>query len=198
MNGHAAAFDLATTTSIQLPTALCTELVGHAARKLRGEYRKGETRQQQAFGLVAGLREGEILKATEIFVLRRNLRTDPVRGQEIDAVVRELATDSSTPIDRRGWIAAPEEILAAQERCDRVGLTLFASYHMHKVPWPHDPLRDRPTALDTALGEGQGLWMVILSMVDPARPILRAFWEGRPEVEAALVEIKEDSEAPAS
>jgi hypothetical protein len=193
VNRPAAAFDLATASSIQLPTAIRAELVGHAARKLRGEHRAGETRQQQAFGLVAGVREGEALKATEAFALRRNLRTDPVRGQEIDAVVRELATDSRTPIDRRGWIAAPEEILAVQERCDRAGLTLFASYHMHKVPWAHDPLRDRPTALDTALGEGQGLWMVILSMVDPTRPILRAFWEGRPDAEAALVDIGEIS-----
>ena len=191
MSRSAAALDPAAATAILLPAALRAELVGHAARKLRGEYRDDESPEPQAFGLLAGVPEGGALRAGAAFALRRNLRTDPRRGREVDTVVRELATDSRTPIERRGWLAAPEEIFAAQEHCDRAGLTVFASYHMHKVPWEHDPLRDRPTALDTALAEGQGLWMLILSMVDPERPRLRAFWEGRPDAEVPLVEAPE-------
>ncbi|HEX5982652.1 MAG TPA: hypothetical protein VFY69_00450, partial [Solirubrobacterales bacterium] len=125
--------------------------------------------------------------AAEVLPLRRNLRSDPTQGADLDAVVRELAIESRTPLEQRGWIAAPEEVMEAQERCDAGGTFLFGSYHMHKVPWRQDPLRDTPTALDTALGAGQGLWMVILSMVDPDRPILRAFWEGRPEAETRLL-----------
>jgi len=186
VTSSAAGLDLSAATAIYLPAALRAEVVGHAARKLRGEYRDDESPEPQAFGLLAGVPESGALRATVTFPLRRNLRTDPRRGREVDAVVRELATDSRTPISRRGWVAAPEELIAAQDHCDRTDLTVFAAYHMHKVPWEHDPLRDRPTALDTALGEGQGLWMLIVSMVDPERPSLRAFWEGRPEVEVPL------------
>lgn len=189
MSAQPGVVDLATATSIRLPKRIHSTMVGHASRKLRGRYHVGETRLGQAFGLLAGVCDGETLEASEIFPLRRNLRTDPVHGREIDSVVRELATESRTPVDQRGWIAAPEEILAAEERCAGAGLTLFASYHMHKVPWHHDPLRDTPTPLDTALGRDQGLWMLILSMVDPERPILRAFWEGRSELEANLVVV---------
>jgi hypothetical protein len=181
------AADLRAATSIRLPGRLRSALVGHASRKLRGQYREDETPLRQAFGLLAGIGDGDALQIAEIFPLRRNLRTDSVHGREIDSVVRELATESRTPLDRRGWIAAPEEVIEAQERCDLAGLTLLGTYHMHQVPWRHDPLRDTPTALDAALGRDQGLWMVILSMVDPGRPILRAFWEGRPEIEAKLV-----------
>lgn len=187
MNPSPAPLDLAAATAIQLPAALRAEVVGHAARKLRGEYRDDESPEPQAFGLLAGIPEGDALRAAATFALRRNLRTDPRRGREVDAVIRELATDSRTPISRRGWVAAPAELIAAQEQCDRTGLTVFAAYHMHKVPWDHDPLRDRPTPLDTALGEGQGLWMLIVSMVDPTHPRLRAFWEGRPDAEVPLV-----------
>lgn len=179
--------DLRAASSIRLPGKLRSALVGHASRKLRGQYRDDETPVRQAFGLLAGIGSSDVLQTAEIFPLHRNLRTDPVVGREIDTVVRKLATDSRTPLEQRGWIAAPEEVIEVQERCDRAGLTLFGSYHMHQVPWHHDPLRDTPTALDTALGRDQGLWMVILSMVDPERPILRAFWEGQPEVEAELV-----------
>ena len=49
---------------------------------------------------------------------------------------------------------------------------------MHRVPWGDIPRRDTCTALDTALARESGLWAFILSMVDPERPVLRAFFEG--------------------
>jgi len=174
-------------TAIEMAPEHRSQLIAHARRKLRGEYRKDETPVAQAFGLLAGTGRDDAVETTHVFPLRRNLRTDPVHGAEVDATVRELATASRTPLEQRGWIAAPEEVMEVQERCDAAGTFLFGSYHMHKVPWRHDPLRDTPTALDTALGEGQSLWMLILSLVDPERPLLRAFWEGRPEVEAKLL-----------
>jgi len=181
------AMPLCDVRAIEMADRQRSQLIAHAARKLRGDYEAAETPVPQAFGLLAGVARGSALVTTDVLPLRRNLRTDPARGADLDAVVRELAIESSTPLERRGWIAAPEEVMEAQERCDADGTVLFGSYHAHKVPWPQDPLRDTPTALDTALGEGQGLWMLILSMVDPERPILRAFWEGRPEAEAKLL-----------
>jgi hypothetical protein len=181
------ALRLSEVTMIEMQAEHRSQLIEHARRKLRGEYRESETPHAQAFGLLAGTGRADAIRTTDVFPLRRNLRADPVRGAAVDVVVRELAIDSGTPIEQRGWIASPEEVIETQERCDADGTVLFGTYHMHKVPWRQDPLRDTPTALDTALGAGQGLWMLILSMVDPDRPILRAFWEGRPEAEAKLL-----------
>jgi acyl carrier protein len=164
-------------------------IVEHARRKLARRYDADETPERQAFGLLGGrLLEAASIAITDVFPLRRNLRGDPVRGAAVDAVVRDLARSSPTPLDRRGWLAESREVIAAQERCDVGGAVLFASYHVHKTPWEDDPVRDTPTALDAALGEGQGLWMLVLSMVKPDRPILRAFWEGRRECEARIVD----------
>jgi hypothetical protein len=181
------ALPLSRVTAIAIAPEHHSQMVAHARRKLRGEYRQDETPVAQAFGLLAGVGTDDAIRTTHVFPLRQNLRTDPLHGAEVDTVVRDLATASRTPLDQRGWIAAPEEVIEVQERCDAAGTTLFGSYHMHKVPWRHDPLRDTPTALDTALGEGQCLWMLILSLVDPEHPTLRAFWEGRPEAEAELL-----------
>jgi hypothetical protein len=89
-------------------------------------------------------------------------------------------------MQRRGWVAHPDEIRSAELACDAAGATIFGSYHMHRVAWSHDPIRDTCTELDTRLAEGSGLWMLILSMVDPERPVLRAFFEGRNDHEAAV------------
>jgi hypothetical protein len=171
---------------IEMASEHHSRLIAHARRKLRGEFRADETRVAQAFGLLAGAVIGNAVTTTDVLPLRRNLRTDPAEGAEVDAAVRELGVESRTPLEQRGWLASPREVMEAQNRSDARGTLIFGSYHMHKVPWQADPLRDEPTALDTALGEGQGLWMLIVSMVDPDRPIIRAFWEGRPEVEAAV------------
>ena len=173
-------------TSIVIPPAHRATIVEHARRKLAQRYREDETPERQAFGLLAGKLVGELLLTTAVFPLRRNLRGDPLHGAAVDAVVRELAIPSRTPLHQRGWLAAPHEVMAAQARCDAEDMLLFGSYHMHKTAWEHDPDRDTPTALDTALAHGLGQWMAILSMVDPGRPLLRAFWEGRPEREARI------------
>lgn len=74
-------------------------------------------------------------------------------------------------------MADPKEVLQAQRACDRAGAVLFGNYHMHRVPWPHDPGRDTCTDLDTQLAAGSGLWAFIVSMVDPDEPRVRAFFE---------------------
>ena len=85
---------------------------------------------------------------------------------------------SETPLAGRGWATDPRELLAADLAFDAAGSVLFGGYHMHRVPWKHDPLRDRCTEVDRDLAAGSGLLMFILSVVDPDRPILRAYFEG--------------------
>jgi hypothetical protein len=64
---------------------------------------------------------------------------------------------------------------------------MFGAYHMHRVPWAHDRLRDRCTDLDRHLADNCGLWTIIISMVHPDQPRLRAFYEGRNEWEVPFV-----------
>ena len=57
---------------------------------------------------------------------------------------------------------------------------------MHRVGWEHDRKRDTPTKLDAVLAKDSGLVMFIISMVEPAYPIIRAFYEGVKEMEISV------------
>lgn len=181
---HGAALD--GIARIDLPQRLRDALVVHARRKLSGRWLAGETHEHQAFGLLAGRLVGEAIETTSVFPLMRNMRADPVHGAWVDHAVNQMATPSKTPLAQRGWLADPAELLRIHVQCDTQGELVYGSYHMHKTSWSHDPLRDTPTALDTALAAEQGIWMLILSMVDPERPRLRAFFEGREDREAPI------------
>lgn len=161
-------------------------LLGHARRKLRGEYLAGETAERKAFGLLVGQVDAERATTTAVVPLARNLRHEQPYRAQIDALVHALAVPSQTPLERRGWLADPSELLAAQRACDAAGTIIFGSYHMHRVGWPADPRRETCTALDEALARDRGLWMLVLSMVDPERPVLRAFFEGDNDREAQI------------
>lgn len=174
-------------------------LVGHARRKLRGDHLPGETTERKAFGLLVGQVDGERATTTAVVPLQRNLRHEQPYKQQIDALVQALAVPSQTPLERRGWLADPMELIAAQEACDAAGTIIFGSYHMHRVGWAADPRRETCTALDEALARDRGLWMLVLSMVDPARPVLRAFFEGDNGREAQIVltgDPGQDADAP--
>jgi hypothetical protein len=183
----AGAVDLSRLGELRLEREHYDTIVAHGRRKLEGPYLDEETHERQAFGLLAGRIEGDAARTTHVFPLLRNMRHDPRFRPAMDDTVNELGVPSTTPLPRRGWLADPRELLAAHSRCEEDGALVFASYHMHKVGWEHDPLRDTPTALDAALAEGQGVWTLILSLVDPARPLLRAFYEGMKDREARIL-----------
>lgn len=162
-------------------------LVAHGLRKLKDDHAFGETRERKAYGLLGGhAREGRI-DTTHVFPLARNARYDPGYRRDMDQLMSSFAVPSETPLDRRGWLTDPDELLLAERTCDASDALIFASYHMHRVAWPDDPLRDTCTAIDTALAAGGGLWVVILSLVNPDRPVVRAFFEGDNAREARVV-----------
>ncbi len=179
--------NLARIREIHLPREQHATLLEHARRKLRGDHLPGETPERKAFGLLAGQVDGECAKTTAVVPLARNLRHEQPYKTQIDELVHALAVPSQTPLERRGWLADPGELIAAQEACDAAGTIIFGSYHMHRVGWPADPRRETCTALDEALARDRGLWMLVLSMVDPERPVLRAFFEGDNDREAQIV-----------
>lgn len=172
--------------TITFPPQPRDRVVEHARRKLRGEYLPEEETAKKSYGLLGGRVQGSDVLVTHAFPLRRNLRWSPQLQPYIDEVMDEVAVASETPFQRRGWVTDPREVRAAEQTCDAAGSTLFGSYHMHRVAWSHDPVRDTCTQLDRRLAEGSGLWCLILSMVDPQRPVLRAFYEGRNEQEALV------------
>lgn len=172
---------------IVFPPDAYERLLQHARRKLRADYLPGEETERKAYGLLGGRLSGTRMDVTRVFPLQRNLRYTQRYKDFVDAMMESYAVLSETPFDRRGWIADPREVMEAEEECRAHGALVFGTYHMHRVPWDGDPLRDTCTALDTRLAEDSGLWMLILSMVDPERPILRAFFEGRNQHEAVTV-----------
>lgn len=162
------------------------QIVEHGRRKLTGRHLPGEHMEPKAFGLVAARVDGDVATITEVVALVGNYRWNPVDVEYLDAVVAGLAVPSETPLSQRGWLADPREVMRADECFARAGQTMFGAYHMHRVRWPGDERRDRCTALDRHLAAGSGLWTLILSLVDPSRPILRAFFEGDNQREAPV------------
>jgi hypothetical protein len=172
--------------AIAMPEALYAQLVQHARRKLAGNYLPGEEAAPKAYGLLGGRIRADGIEVTRVFPLRHNLRHETQYEAYIDQLMDEVAVPSETSTDKRGWVSDPAEVVAAEDECESCASAMFGSYHMHRVPWAHDPRRDSCTELDTRLAEDSGLWSFILSMVDPDRPVLRAFFEGHNELEAPV------------
>lgn len=180
------AVSLADIAEIRFPHAMYSALVGHGGRKLAGQWQRGEEQAPKAYGLVGGRIGERRVVVTHVIPLRNNLRDRPDLKVDVDRLMDEVAIPSVTPNARRGWVADPLEVLAAERSCEAAGSSLFGAYHMHRVSWPSDPLRDSCTAIDRCLAQDSGLWALILSLVEPARPRLRAFFEGDNAAEAAI------------
>lgn len=177
---------LADITEISFLDVLYAELVEHGRRKLGGRWMEGEEQAPKAYGLVGGRIHGLGVEVTHVLPLRNNLRDRPDLKAHVDRLMAAWAVPSETPMDQRGWVADPREVMAAELTFEEAGSTLFGAYHMHRVPWPDDPRRDSCTALDRCLAQASGLWTLILSLVDPSEPRLRAFFEGDNDREAAI------------
>ncbi len=171
---------------IDLPAILWQEILGHCRRKLAGEFLPGETPVRRAYGILAGTLSGDVMVVRLVLPVKKNARSvEPFRSY-MDQVMAEHAVESTTPMDKRGWITDPGELRACFQRCDDEGLMVFGTYHMHIVAWDGDPTRDTPTRLDTVLARGSNLVSFIISMVDEKRPSMRAFYEGRPDREIPI------------
>src|SRR4051812_37922564 len=90
--GAVAPLELFDVSAIRIGHAQWEAIVGHARRKLEGDYLDGETAEQQAFGLLGGHVHGGAIETTGVFPLLRNLRHDPRIGSAVDATVHDLAT----------------------------------------------------------------------------------------------------------
>ena len=173
-------------TAIILPEDCRAAMIEHCRRKLALELRGDEEPERKAYGLIAGAVEGDTIRAAHIEPLRKNVRGQGHFKRLMDAAMAAHAVESETPLERRGWVADPRELFDALRAFQARGWRLVGTYHMHRVGWEHDPLRDTPTRLDHHLAAGSGLVVCIVSMVEPDRPRLRAFYEADPERELLL------------
>ena len=170
-------------TSLVMPEHNWQEIQEHCKRKLAGHYLHGESKGRKAYGLVTGTQHGFTLKVERILPATKNVRDEEPYKTYMDKIMRQHAIPSKTPLSSRGWITDPVELKHYYDRCDQDRLVVFGTYHMHVVPWEHDPVRDTPTRLDTVLARNSNLFSFIVSMIDVSRPRLRAFYEGIREKE---------------
>ena len=161
-------------------------MINHCQRKLAGNYLENENRNLKAFGLLGGEKSAGMITIKAVYTLLRNARSSEPHRQFMDKVMDEHAIPSETPLHKRGWVADPEELALALHKFKAEGLSLVGSYHMHRVAWEQDSIRDTPTTLDTILGRDSRMLMFIISMVDPEKPIIRAFAEGSADREIPI------------
>jgi len=184
-------FPLDKISCINLPEHNWQHVLEHCRRKLAGDFLGGESKFRRAYGLVAGRQNKDILGVRRILPIKRNVRDKEPFKSFMDKTMEAHAIPSKTPMSQRGWTTDPEELKGHYDRCDKEGLMVFGTYHVHVVPWENDPLRDTPTHLDTILGKNSNLFSFIVSMVDVNRPKIRAFYEGVMEKEVPVL-IREE------
>jgi hypothetical protein len=178
---------LKTGSRIIFPAEQLRLVYEHCRRKLAGDYHDQESREPKAFGLVAGRQNSKGFTVSRCFPLIKNARQVEPYKRFMDNVMAQHAIPSETPFSKRGWVADPEELLGRAKECQRENLLLLGAYHMHRVAWQDDPLRDMPTTLDTILAADSGMLIFIISMIAVDQPIIRAFYEGKPDKEIPII-----------
>jgi len=162
-------------------------MLAHCQRKLGGEkYLLGEDHDRKAFGLLGGRKTDGAIDVITCHPLLHNDRQNDSHKDYMDQMMTAHAVPSETPLSERGWVAATDELTGILKYCRDLDLVLIGTYHMHRVAWNHDKIRDTPTKLDAILGSNSRLLMFIISMVDPTKPLLRAFYEGDPNRELPI------------
>ena len=171
---------------IILPNDQKDVLLRHCVRKLNQEYIDGEVKERKAYGLIGGKIVGDALHIGHIAPLYKNSRTAGDDKKHMDHMLDEYAQASETPLEQRGWVADADETITIVGECLEKGFELVGAYHMHRVAWENDPTREKPSTLDTELAKDSELFAFIISMINPSKPIIRAFYEGFPEQELGI------------
>ena len=172
-------------TYIKLSKINRQALLEHCLRSLKA-FRDGQSDEGKAFGLIFGSVSGQVITVANCFPLQRNVRSQSPYKDYMDRMMTEHAIPSVTPLDRRGWVADPAELFSRIKECRESGQVLLGTYHMHRVGWKHDNVRDTPTKLDAVLAKESGLLMFVISMVVPEQPVIRAYYEGIMDREVSI------------
>lgn len=171
-------FEYSPHTNILFPAQLIDMIFDHCRKHLVENADTQNIKDRKAFGLVAGRFTGTDIEVCRCFPLSKNARAREPYKTRMDQLMDKHAIRSVTPLEQRGWVADPEELITKIHQCHDEKIVLLGTYHMHRIAWDHDPVRDTPTKIDTILADKSQLIMFIVSMVKPDRPIIRAFHEG--------------------
>ena len=162
-------------------------VLSHCMRKTLGLFLENEIQEKKAYGMLLGKKIGDsdAWKITDVIPLYKNCRETDGKLYMDDLMTR-FAIPSTTPFEKRGWFVDKGELADILYKCNANNLEIIGSYHMHRVPWEHDSVRDTPTLLDKILAEDTGLLMMIISTVDINNPKARIFYEGNIEKEVQI------------
>jgi proteasome lid subunit RPN8/RPN11 len=107
-------------------------------------------------------------------------------GGQAGKVSRHFPTTNVEPEDKYiRYLIDPKEQLAAEEALDEQGLELVAIYHSHT----HTPAYPSPTDVRTAYYPDS--YYILVSLTDPANPVIRAYKINKPDPWGATGEIIE-------
>ncbi|MDB5080563.1 MAG: Mov34/MPN/PAD family protein [Chloroflexi bacterium] len=102
-------------------------------------------------------------------------------------VTRHFPTTNVEPGDKYvRYLIDPKEQLAAEEALDEQDQELVAIYHSHT----HTPAYPSPTDVRTAYYPDS--YYVLVSLTDPANPVIRAYKINKPDPWGTTGEIKEE------
>lgn len=172
--------------NIYIPQALVDIIYDHCKRKNNKIYYDDETKEQKAYGLVGGIRINNNIEIKEISILKDNVRKISPYKEFMDDLMNKYAEPSITALDNRGWVASPLESCQILKKYQDDNIEWVGSYHMHRVAWENDKLRDTPTLLDKKMAENTQQIQFIISVVNPEKPIMKCFFEGNIEQEIPI------------
>lgn len=176
---------------INIPRKIYDKMLEHCYRKLEKKYYDYELQEQKAYGLLSGeILDNEEILVKDIYPLYKNGRYED--KERMDKKMKDFATPSETPLEKRGWVVDNNEMGIILDDCIKNDTEIIGAYHMHRVSWETDVLRDTPTILDTELAKDSGTIVVIISVVDPQKPIVRFFYEGilNKELKCSILEYR--------
>ena len=109
--------------TIEFPQVCWMEIISHCRRKLNGKFIGDESAEKKAFGLVAGNKENSRIIVKRCFALKKNARYQLPYSKHMNRILAQHAIPSETELDKRGWVADPQELLDVTGECQEQGLT---------------------------------------------------------------------------
>lgn len=174
--------------NVYLSRLLLNEIEHHCVRKLTGIFFDDETPEHQAYGLLGATLENDSIYIEKIFPCKLNFRYDPSVLNHMNELVETYAIAADTPINQRGWVIQPEELLHAYNTFAALGLTVIGSYHMHHDgSWLGTMSKEYPSEFDAKLAENSEMLMFIASIKSKSLYSLKAFYNGLKEKEMRII-----------
>lgn len=159
----------------------------HCIRKLSKIYEENETKEQQAFGVIIGKQNKNVLQITEVIPLKVNYRYNNQVSEKMNNLIEKYAISGGLNIEERAWVSNPIEIVDILSKISS-NEKFIGTYHMHHdKSWKGNYPRQIPTKLDTILAEKSGLYNFIVYInLENHENSVRAFYESKVEKEIVI------------